>query len=217
MKRLASLLLFILVSCSHTEKAEKKDAPAKASKDANVISLFNGKDLNGWKVSNFGGEGEVKIIDGAIEFDYGNPMSGITWVGEELPKMNYEVELEAVKKDGTDFFLGLTFPYEESHLSLIFGGWGGMVCGISSFDYQDAANNETTKAMNFPKNQWYKIKLRVEPDLIKVWLDGELFIETEVNGRKVHTRPEVDPSKPFGICSFETIAAYKNIKLRKLK
>ena len=41
--------------------------------------------------------------------DFGNPLSGITWQGKALPRDNYAIELDAMKLDGIDFFVGLTF------------------------------------------------------------------------------------------------------------
>ncbi|MCM8531853.1 MAG: DUF1080 domain-containing protein [Lentisphaeraceae bacterium] len=106
------LFIFLFVSCSSTEPKEDKGE-----------ALFNGKDLTGWKVSNFGGEGEIVVKDGSVFLDYGNPITGITYTGD-IPKVNFEVEFEAQKIDGNDFFVGLTVPYKETHLSLILGGWG---------------------------------------------------------------------------------------------
>ena len=180
------------------------------------VSLFNGKSLTNWKVSQFGGEGEVIVEKGTVEFDFGNPMTGITWNGTELPKLNYEISLEAVKLEGNDFFVGLTLPYKDSYFTLILGGWGGAVCGISSFDYMDASENETSFIENFKNNQWYKVSVQVKDDNIVVTLDGKKVIDARIDERKVHIRPEVDSSKPLGICSFETRAAYKNIRLKKL-
>ena len=194
---------------------DKKD-PVKPAADAN--SLFNGKDLTDWKKTEFGGEGEVKVEKGSIHLDYGNPMTGITWAGKDkIPTLNYEIELEAMKVDGNDFFVGLTFPYKDSHLTLILGGWGGFVSGISSFDHFDASENDTSFTVKFAKNKWYKVAVRVKEDHIVAILDGKKVVDTRIDGRKVHTRPEVDLSKPLGICSFETRAAYKNIRLKKLK
>lgn len=181
------------------------------------LELFNGKDLTGWKISNFGGEGEVFVKNGQIELDYGNPLSGITWTGAEIPKDNYAIELEAMRLDGIDFFVGLTFPVRNEFCSLILGGWGGTVSGLSSFDYQDAANNETTAVIKYEKNRWYKIRMEIEGEFLRAFIDGKKIIETEINGRQVHVRPEVEPSKPFGISAFETQVAYKNIRITGLR
>ena len=122
-----------------------------------------------------------------------------------------------MRLDGIDFFVGLTFPVREEFCSLILGGWGGTVSGLSSFDYQDAANNETTYVVEYKKNHWYKIRMEVEGDSLRAFIDGEKIIETEINGRQVHIRPEVEPSKPLGISSFDTQVAYKNIQILMFK
>jgi hypothetical protein len=195
--------VFLLTSCVYfpTEKSQV---------------LFDGRNLDTWTLSNFGGEGEVNILNGAVHLDYGNPLTGITWAGRELPKDYYAIELEAQKLAGNDFFVGLTFPVREDFCSLILGGWGGVTCGLSSFDYEDASNNETSVNIKFDKNRWYKIRLEVAGDSIRTFLDGKKIIETQVNKRKVHIRPEVFVSKPLGICAFETQVAYRNIKLIEL-
>lgn len=202
----AFLLVFLFASCSSTnELAEDKGQ-----------ALFNGMDLTGWKVSNFGGEGEISVKAGSVFMDYGNPITGITYTGV-VPKVNFEVEFEAQKIDGNDFFVGLTVPYKETHLSLILGGWGGVVCGISSFDYADASENDTSFVKSFDKKKWYKIKLQVMESRIRAFIDGEKVVEKEIDGNKIHTRPEIDPSKPFGIAAFETQVMYRNMYLRKIK
>ena len=55
------------------------DKPAPA-----VKNLFNGKTLEGWKVTDFGGEGKVVVRDGAIVMQRGNQMTGITWTGTRI-------------------------------------------------------------------------------------------------------------------------------------
>ena len=208
--RIFLLLVSICVfaSCSSTSKEEEKKPSGQ--------SLFNGKDIKGWKISDFGGEGEITVKDGSIFLDYGNPMTGLTYTGE-IPKVNFEVELEAQKVDGNDFFVGLTVPYKDTHMSLILGGWGGVTCGISSFDYADASENDTTFVKMFHKKRWYKVKLQVMESRVRAFVDGEMLIDKEIDGNKIHTRPEIDPSKPFGIAAFETQAMYRNIYIRKIK
>lgn len=175
------------------------------------VSLFNGNSLEHWKVSNFGTEGEIKVVNRAIELGYGYPITGIHWDGQELPKDRYSLEFEAMKVEGNDFFVGLTFPVREEYCSLILGGWGGTTCGLSSFDYRDASDNETTVYRDFKLKHWVHVKMVVDGEHLQTFVDGEKFIDTQIKGRKVHIRPEVEPSKPLGLCSFETIARYKNI------
>ncbi len=179
-------------------------------------SLFDGKSLGHWKITDFGGQGDVYVKDGAIYLEMGNDMTGVNWTGP-LVRMNYEITLEAMRVDGSDFFCGLTFPVAENPCSLILGGWGGGVCGLSNIDYYDAANNETTKFMSFEDNKWYRVRLRVTPDRIQAWLDDEELVNIETTGRKIDIRAEVDLSQPLGIATWQTAGAIRNIHLRRLE
>ena len=193
--------------------------PATAPADKNVIELFDGKTLKNWKATDFGGEAESRVENGQIVVGAGSTLSGVNWVGGELPKVNYEIELDAMKLNGSDFFLALTFPYKNSHASLVLGGWGGSLIGISSINGNDAANNEHTTSRDFPKNKWVHVKLRVTPDRIQAWLDNDEenpILNVETDGVEIGTRADIDAAKPLGLSTFQTSAAYKNIKLKKL-
>ena len=195
-------------------KAE--DALPKAAVDKDGWkSLFNGKDLEGWKITNFGGEGDIYIEEGAVVISQGSDLSGIH-TEQELPKSNYEVQFEAQRAAGSDFFAGLTFPVKDSHCSLIVGGWGGGVCGLSSLSGMDASENETTSYQDFEKGQWYKIRLVVTDDHISAWIDDKQIVDVDISGQRISTRFEVDRSKPFGFATWQTTAKIRKLKLRPL-
>jgi hypothetical protein len=177
--------------------------------------LFDGTSLDGWEIADFGGQGEISIRDGTVVLEYGDTLTGITWKGD-FPRTNYEVSLEAMRVEGTDFFCGMTFPVRESHCSLIVGGWGGPVIGISSIDGMDASENETNTLMRFERNRWYLIRLRVTGDLVQAWIDEEPVVDLDTTGRDLDIRPEVSLSRPFGIAAWVTTAALRNIVLRRL-
>ena len=209
-----------LVAADESQPATtaKKTKPCVAiynQKGVTERKLFDGKTIKGWKVTNFGGEGDVTTEKGNLVLDFGSFMTGVTYAGEDkLPLSNYEVVLEAQRVDGGDFFCGLTVPYHDSHFSLIVGGWGGGVVGISSIDGYDASENETTKYIPFKKGVWYCIRLRVTDEQIEAWIDDEQIVSCKTKGHKLTTRVEVDLSKPFGIAAFDTRAALRNIHLR---
>ncbi len=179
-------------------------------------SLFDGKTLTNWRSANFGGEGQVKVENGKIILGMGVTLTGITWVGGEIPRMNYEISLEAMKVSGNDFFCGLTFPVDKSPCSLIVGGWGGSVVGLSSIDGMDASENETTTAGDFAYGRWYRIRLRVTPKRIEAWIDEKKVVDADTTGREISIRPEVSLSQPLGIAAWMTEAALRDIKLRQL-
>lgn len=194
--------------------AEPETKPASAPVET---SLFDGKTLGHWKITDFGGQGKVYVKDGAIFLEQGNDMTGVTWDGP-LVRMNYEITLEAMRVSGSDFFCGLTFPVNDKCCSLILGGWGGTVCGLSNIDYYDAANNETTRMVSFENGKWYHVRLRVTPNRIQAWLaeEEDQLVDMDITGRKVDTRIEVDLSQPLGIATWQTAGAIRNIRLQKL-
>ncbi|HEY7120780.1 MAG TPA: DUF1080 domain-containing protein [Tepidisphaeraceae bacterium] len=207
-----------LARAADPRPAASDKPPKPARDDKNVTKLFDGKTLKNWKSTDFGGEGAVKVENGQIIVSAGSTLSGVTWNGAALPKVNYEIELDAMKLSGSDFFLGLTFPFKENHASIILGGWGGSLVGISSIGGNDAANNEYMSTKEFPKDKWFHVRLRVTADHIKVWLEDadDPVIDVETENKDISTRADIDAAKPLGLSTYQTSAAYKNITLRKL-
>ena len=184
--------------------------------DAGWQSLFDGKTLGSWQPSKFGGDGGVRVDNGQIILDIGKPFTGITWAGSELPTTNYEIALQAMRVEGRDFFAGVTFPVGDSSCSLILGGWGGTVIGLSSVNSEDASQNETSQSKEFELGRWYGVRIRVTTAAIEVWLDDRQIIKQELKGNKITIRMEMDPSVPLGIASYRTKAALRDLRLHKL-
>lgn len=169
-----------------------------------------------WMQTDFAGRASVRVDDdGVVYLEKGNDMTGVTWKGP-LVRMDYEITLEAKRVDGGDFFCGLTFPYGEDPCSLIVGGWGGTLVGISSLDYNDAYNNETARFKEFETDRWYRIRLRVTQTKIEAWIDDEKFVDVKTEGRKIGIRWEVEKSVPLGIATWRTTGAIRNFKMEKL-
>jgi len=197
------------------EKAAKK--PAKKKDPFAWQRMFDGKTLKNWKVPVFGGDGEVKVEDGAIVLGMGDPMTGIAWAGDKLPTDNYELALEAKRTRGIDFFATTTFPIGKSFASFVTGGWAGTVVGISCVDFYDAADNITTNFKSFDENTWYKIRIRVSEPKLECWIDDEKLVDLERKGHKFDTRIEVDLCKPLGVSSYMTEGVVRKIRIRRLK
>jgi hypothetical protein len=179
-------------------------------------SLFDGRSLAGWQVTDFSGHGAVACEAGLVVIEAGAALSGVNWTNE-VPKMNYEVALDAMKLDGSDFFCGLTFPVGEEHCSLILGGWGGTLTGLSSIDDHDASENETTDFVKFDTNQWYRVRVRVTETKIEAWLDAKKLVDFTTTEHRIGLRfGEIELSKPLGIATYQTRAAVRDVKVRKL-
>jgi hypothetical protein len=204
---------------SAPKKDSIKEAAAKPSapfEGEGWQSMVDGQSLTGWRPTAFAGHGEVETRSGLVVLNMGDPFTGINWTND-FPHSNYEVALDAMRASGSDFFCGLTVPDGESFCSLIVGGWGGSLVGISSLDGMDASENQTTKYVSFEQGRWYRIRLRVTDERIEGWIDNEKLINAVTTGKRISLRPgEIEMSKPFGLASWQTTAALREIKWRKV-
>ena len=210
----AAAVLAVAVS-TRLAADDEKQAAAKGKPEWR--SLFDGKTLAGWKTTQFGAHGEPEAKDGRLIIPAGDPLSGANREKDDVPRVNYEVAFEAQRVEGSDFFVGLTFPVEKSYASLILGGWSGSVCGISSIDHMDASENSTSSFREFKNGKWYKVRLRVMKDRLEAWVDDEQIVDADIAGKKISVRVEVDASKPFGFSTYRTTAALRDIRVRELK
>lgn len=192
------------------------ETPSATTEKQGWRLLFDGDSLDGWKPSEFGGQSEVYVEDGVITLDFGSPLNGITYAGE-FPTTDYELRLEARRDAGGDFFCGLTFPVGQEHCTLIVGGWGGALVGLSSIDQLDASQNATRQYLPLRNGRWYKVRIAVHPDRILVWLDDKEIINQPRSDHQFSTRPEVNRSKPLGLAAFETRAHIRRVQWKPLE
>lgn len=179
--------------------------------------LLQESGLGGFTATEFGGEGEVCVKDATFMLGFGSPLTGVNWTGKQLPTVDYELELTAARVEGTDFFCGLTFPYRDKYLTLVVGGWGGSVVGISSLDGYDASENETGSAQLFEDGRDYRIRLLVEQKRIRAWIDEKQVVDIDPTEHELSLRVEVEPSRPLGIASYETRARIRGLRVRRLR
>jgi hypothetical protein len=205
----------VMLALTATGRGQGASGGAPAAGGVAWRALFDGAALGQWRPTSFGGEGEVEIIDGAIRIGMGADLSGITWDGE-FPTQSYELALDTRRVDGNDFFCGITFPVGDASCSLILGGWGGAVTGLSSIDGFDAAHNDTTLVRDYETGRWYAVTLRVTPETIECFIDGEPIIEQPLEGRRLSIRDEVIPSRPLGVATYATTGEVRRLRWRPM-
>jgi hypothetical protein len=207
MKTIAALALLILTASALADTPEP-------------LVLFDGKSLDDWQSVDSGGSGSVELKNGAIVIGSGESVSGAIYKkAATLPLSNYEITLDAQRLEGSDFFCGLTFPVGDlkTCATLVMGGWGGTVTGISSIDGMDASENSTGHYRKFDNNKWYAVKVRVTPDSLIVWSNGEKIIDADIKDKKIGVRPgPIEEYLPFSLTTYQTTAAIKNVKVTPL-
>jgi hypothetical protein len=183
---------------------------------AETRPLFNGKDLAGWSVIPYDGAGKVSALsNGVVECGAGNPFSGIVCAGAPL-RMNYELSLDAMRVEGSDFFVALTIPVTTNYCTVIIGGWGGSLCGVSSVDYLDASENQWSECKNLENNRWYRLRVRVTPGVLQVFLNDKLYgarIEYGEPRRLSLRYGDIDRTAPLGLATYCTRAWWRNFTL----
>jgi hypothetical protein len=177
--------------------------------------LFNGRLQRGGRASAYGGQGEMKIDGDHLVLGTGQDLTGVTWT-ENLPRLNYEITLDALRAAGQDFFCGLTFPAGADAATFIVGGWSGRVVGISNIDWMSAVENETTKPKDFETGRWYRIRLRVTAAKLEAWIDLEKMVDLPLKGRQLSIRSTVEPSLPLGVATWQTTGWLRDVRLRQL-
>lgn len=176
--------------------------------------------LDGWEPIRVGGEGEVGVKDGVLNLDMGMEVTGIRYVGD-IQKLfgptldDYMITLQAQRVEGTDIFLGLTFPVgDKGSVSLVLGGWGGAVTGISNLDGLSALENGTTQDIGFKDKQWYGVKILVTKQKIECWVDTQKIVDVlRSDHTAFDTHSAVIDTKPFGLFTYGTWGACKDLKV----
>jgi hypothetical protein len=181
-----------------------------------TMVLFDGKSLAGWERTDFANAGEVKVEEGRIVMGEGRPMTGITTTRKDLPRVDYELSYEAMRLEGSDFFAAATFRVGDSYLTLVNGGWGGNVTGLSSLDGMDASENETGQFVKYENRTWYRFRIRVTADVIRCEVDGKPVVTLEHRDHQLGTRIETRANQPLGFANYDSSSAIRDIAIRPL-
>lgn len=192
MHRLTSSLaaaLFILVLTSCYEKPEPKE-----------VSLFNGKNLDGWIVT----ECETEMKDGVLLLK-----SGEGWVRVEKPYTNFVLSWECRNLKPSDYDSGVHFraelPKPPAHWPKKF-----QVNLKTDQEGNLTSVKEAASTGLYKKGEWNAFKLTVFGNTA----------ELEINGKAAWKTDKIDtPSGYIGLQSEVTLGGqfeFRNIKIREL-
>lgn len=214
-RQVAGGLAALALMAAFTGSGFAADEPVETPRP---LVLFDGLTLDGWRKTEFYGADkvDVRVDDGRIILPVGKSLSGVTTTRTDLPKTNYELTYEAMRLEGTDFFAAATFPVGDSFLTLVNGGWGGHITGLSSLNGADASENETARGFTYKNNTWYRFKIRVTDDAIRCFIDDKSMIAVDIKNRQLGTRIEVRSSQPLGFATWQSAGALRKIEVREL-
>ena len=97
----------------------------------------------------------------------------------------------------------------------VVGGGGAM--GLSNIDGMSAVENQTSTFRDYKTGQWYQIRLRVTEKKIETWIDDEQVIDLYTEGHKFSIWWQQEPARPFGIATWCTSSALRNLTLTRFE
>lgn len=165
-----------------------------------------------------------QVSGGIVEYEeeltigWGEALTNVRWKGE-APNAPFELELKAKRVNGSDIFCAVTFPARglDECVTLVVGGWGGSLVGISSIEGKDSSENETRAFHPFETEVWYQIRLVRDGEKIMVWIDGEKLVDVDTTGKTLSLRQGgIEECAPFGLATWQTTAQIKDIRWRGL-
>ena len=186
-------------------------------------SLLDAALLPHWVAAEIEGAGKAQISAGEIVLPSGGPMTAVrfdAWESMKLPVTDYAIEFEAMRVEGQDFFGAVTFPVRslKTCATLVNGGWGGGLVGISNIDEQSANENATRSEHRFVNGQWYRFRIEVRDEEIKCWLDGRLIINASIKARTISLRAgDIEKTAPFGVATYGTTGKVRALVVESLR
>jgi len=192
------LFRIILLSCALV--APPALGPlAGESPQGEWVSLFNGKDLTGWRIVH---DAAFEVVDGNLRL-----VKGMGWLRTEKEYKDFILEFEwraLVDKYDSGIFLragleGKPWPKDGWQVNLRYDALGGLVKG-----FRPVVPAENPK---MPLNQWVKFRLEVKGK--RVTLD--------VNGERAWEFDALDADKGcLGIQAEDRAFDFRNLRIQEL-
>jgi hypothetical protein len=201
-------LMLILASCS-------KPGPS-------TWSMLDAPLSSHWKLTGNPDNGTFELSANELVLSQGKPMTCTrfdAWESMGLPTCDYAITFEAQRVEGHDFFAAITFPVRriDTCATLVVGGWGGGLVGISSIDGEDASVNATRSEQQFVNGQWYRFRLEIRSDELKAWMNDNPVINASIKARTISLRiGDIEGCAPFGVATYFTKGRVRNLVVSKL-
>jgi hypothetical protein len=190
-------------------------AEEKADKDG-WISMFDGKTLNGWKVSRENAE-SIKVEDGAIVTH--GPCAHVYYDAAE-PFVNFEFEADVMTKPKSNSGIYFHTKYQDK-------GWPkyGYECQVNATHGDPKKSGSLYAVENLAKaphndDEWFKYNIRVEGRHIVIKINDKVALDyTEPEGKKPgddFTR--VVDQGTIALQAHDPVSTvlYKNLRIKRL-
>lgn len=184
--------------------------------------LLSPEQLQHWSPAGIPDEGRTSVSIGEVVLEPSGPLTGLryaNWQKGRMPVSDYAITFDATRVEGDDFFAAVTFPIRniDTCATLVIGGWGGGLVGISSIDGQDAAENSTRGEHQFENGKAYRFRLEVRDNELKAWIEDRLVINVSIKGRTLSLRPGyIEKCAPFGLATYSTTGRIRNLCVETL-
>jgi hypothetical protein len=228
-----SLLIAVALMFALTSNAQKCNKLSKEEKKAGWELLFNGEDLDGWKIFQGGEVKNWKVIDGVLE----NSGKGSDYAGDIITKEQFEdfelyLEWKITSKSNSGIFIrakeGVAEKiYETAPEYQLIDDKGRL--GLTAAQYTGAnyAMDKPVGAEVKPLDQWNTTRIVVNGSNVKHFLNGIMVVEYDFwteewkqnkSNSKWKNAPHYGMAKKghIGIQDHGGLTKFRNIKIRKL-
>ena len=123
-------------------------------------------------------KGDWKVVDGVLT-QSSDKDACIEILDRQVTGMKYTYTLRARKNDGNEGFL-IVYNYKDpkNYCWLNLGGWGNTQHGIEQIVNGSKGQSITTTG-TIEKGRWYDVKIEVNGDSVKCYLDNKLIFNTK--------------------------------------
>jgi hypothetical protein len=227
------LLIAVALTLTFVSNAQKLNKLSKEEKKAGWELLFNGKNLNGWKIFQGGEVKNWKVIDGVLE----NSGKGSDYAGDIITKKQFQdfelyLEWKITSKSNSGIFIrakeGVAKKiYETAPEYQLIDDKGRP--GLTAAQYTGAnyAMDKPVGAEVKPLDQWNTTRIVVNGSNVKHFLNGIMVVEYDFwtedwllrkSNSKWKNAPHYGMAKKghVGIQDHGGLTKFRNIKIRKL-
>jgi protein kinase-like protein len=134
------------------------------------------------------------------------PAPQLEWQGP-FPRSNYELEVEAMPVDSTDYFCSLVVPVGKRSVTIT-----TIDRRLRLMEVDDRMVTVNTR-LALARKKWHRFRVRVTPAFFTVWVNGTKIVERLCDG-SVFRSPR--GAKPLAIYASGTQTGIRSVRMRRI-